>query len=566
MLAKALFIILVTFYNALDFGISDLLMDTILFPNNIGIQAGYSLYKFFSGKNDDEFQKDWEKEMNQLTRYEIDKLKKLFYYFSKNIEDFDEINYEKELNELSSIFEKEKKEIVNDYILDFISSNTIEKNIEDITRLNILCLGKSQIGKTTLINEILFLDEKHKGKVGGVGKSTTMNDTSYISDKLKHLKIIDSRGMESGNFSLKNFSEHYKNKMFENTKYGNYNDLIHCIWYCVSGNVMNGEEIAAIRQINSLFNNFKVPIIFVYLKPFYYKDIIVLKKRTSEINNNFIAVQSIHFIKECEKEDLNCFHDKVKYKPKNMDALLNMTKNLALDGIKNAVSSSACFYLMQNIEKEFEIRFEKKFEEFKNLLYYFEDIIYSKEFYISLDFINRVREKNIEKIIEIIEETLYNSKRKLSKEGIDIIYSIQNKIENTYRKKFSSLYNEHLYNFLLIIAEKKVEMFNEYQKTKWFGYLDNININDDLKEIEKFIDSNYIVQIYSMIASFETFNKKLKNHILSLLKSKIDKIIADKYSLEKLENKIKYEVEKKTMNMINSLDNEIRNSFNNRQT
>ena len=157
MLAKALFIILVTFYNALDFGISDLLMDTILFPNNIGIQAGYSLYKFFSGKNDDEFQKDWEKEMNQLTRYEIDKLKKLFYYFSKNIEDFDEINYEKELNELSSIFEKEKKEIVNDYILDFISSNTIEKNIEDITRLNILCLGKSQIGKTTLINEILFL-------------------------------------------------------------------------------------------------------------------------------------------------------------------------------------------------------------------------------------------------------------------------------------------------------------------------------------------------------------------------------------------------------------------------
>ena len=329
---------------------------------------------------------------------------------------------------------------------------------------------------------------------------------------------------------------------------------------------MNGEEIAAIRQINSLFNNFKVPIIFVYLKPFNYKDIIVLKKRTSEINNNFIAVQSIHFIKDCEKEDLNCFHDKVKYKPKNMDALLNMTKNLALDGIKNAVSSSACFYLMQNIEKEFEIRFEKKFEEFKNLLYYFEDIIYSKEFYISLDFINRVREKNIEKIIEIIEETLYNSKRKLSKEGIDIIYSIQNKIENTYRKKFSSLYNEHLYKFLLIIAEKKVEMFNEYQKTKWFGYLDNININDDLKEIEKFIDSNYIVEIYSMIASFETINKKLKSHILSLLKSKIDKIISDEYLLEKLENKIKYEVEKKTMNMINSLDNEIRNSFNNRQT
>ena len=132
-----------------------------------------------------------------------------------------------------------------------------------------------------MINEILLLPEDKKGKTGGEGRSVTMEDTPYISDKLKHIKIIDSRGMEIGNFSLKNFSERYRNKMLENTKYGNYNDLIHCIWYCVSGNLMNGEEIHAIRQIHSLFDKFKVPIIFVYLKPFNSHDVNILKNQTS---------------------------------------------------------------------------------------------------------------------------------------------------------------------------------------------------------------------------------------------------------------------------------------------
>ena len=117
---------------------------------------------------------------------------------------------------------------------------------------------------------------------------------------------------------------------------------------------------------------------------------------------------------------------------------------------------------------------------------------------------------------------------------------------------------------MFIIAEKKLDMYNEYQKTKWFGYLNNIEFYDDLETTQIIIDSNYIVQIYSMMASFETINKKLKSHILSLLKSNIDKIISDRYLLEKLEKKINYEFEKGTRNIINSLDNEIRNIFHNR--
>ena len=329
--------------------------------------------------------------------------------------------------------------------MDYISSNIIEKNLEDVTRLNILCLGNSQIGKTTLINEILFLDEDKKGKTGGEGESTTMEDTPYISDKIKHIKIIDTRGMESGNFSLKNFTERYKNKMTENTKYGNYSDLIHCIWYCVSGNLMNEEEIIAVNQLNLLFNKFKVPIIFVYLKPFNNKDIKILKKQTSKINNNFIHVQSIYYIDKCKEDDPDCFiENPQEYKPKNMDKLLEMTKDLALEGIKNAVSSRTSFYLEEKIEKTIETRFKKKSDEFVILLNNIEKILKNKNSHINLNEIDNLREKNILKIIEIIEETLFNSEKQLSKEGRKIIYSIQKKIENLYQQKFSSLYKEHL--------------------------------------------------------------------------------------------------------------------------
>ena len=594
MIAKLLFIMLIAFYNASESlykiynetnyidnnsGYSKSSMGALLNqilkfsiqseiakdPQKIVMIAGIAfLHDFFIGQNDNEFQEDWKKEMDEFTQTEIYKLKKLFDDFSKQCEDLDENIYGKEIDELNSIFEKEKKLIVNDYIIDFIQSNIIEKNLKNITRLNILCLGKSQIGKTTLINEILFLDEKHKGKTGGEGKSTTMNDTAYISEKLKHIKIIDSRGMESGNFSLKNFSERYKNKMSENTKYGSYSDLIHCIWYCVSGNIMNDEEIAAIRQINSLFNKFEVPIIFVYLKPFNYNDVMILRKVTSEINNNFIAVQSIHHIDECDKNDINCFKPKIEYTPRNMDVLLKMTNNLTLEGIKNAVSSRSSFYLQEKIEKTLEIRFNKKTEEYINLFNSIVQYIKNDKSHITLNNIDSARKANIEKIIEIIEETLFNSERKLSKEGRNIIYSIQKKIEDLYIEKFSSLYKEHLFNLFSTIQEKKKSLHNKYNEKTWFGCndLDNKGLTNDWKKAENSFDSNYIVQIYSMLASFETINKKLKSSILSLLKSRIDEIISDEILIGKLEKKIQLEAEKWTMSLINSLNDEINNSFN----
>ena len=80
-----------------------------------------------------------------------------------------------------------------------------------------------------------------------------------------------------------------------------------------------------------------------------------------------------------------------------------------------------------------------------------EKILKNKNSHINLNEIDNLREKNILKIIEIIEETLFNSEKQLSKEGRKIIYSIQKKIENLYQQKFSSLYKEHLLNLFPLL-------------------------------------------------------------------------------------------------------------------
>lgn len=173
-------------------------------------------------------------------------------------------------------------------------------------------------------------------------------------------------------------------------------------------------------------------------------------------------MQTIHHIDEYKKDDINCMHEKQEFKPKNMDVLLQMTKNLSLEGIKNSVSSRTSFYLIEKIEKMLEERFEKKSEEFENLLESVEKYIKDRKTKIDLNRLNNVREENILKIIEVIEETLFKSKKKLSKEGRDIIYSIQKKIENLYQEKYSSIYQEHLSNFYSLIAKKKKILHDKY--------------------------------------------------------------------------------------------------------
>ena len=511
-------------------------------------------------QNDKMFQRNWEEEINKIFKNKAIKIEKIF----KEIELLDETINKEEKDTLSSVLKDEKDNIILEYIINYTSSNIIEENLKNITRLNILILGLSQIGKTTLINEILFLDEKKKGKVGDDAKSTTMEDTPFISDVLKHIRIIDSRGIEIGENNLGVWFNHYKTLMEENTKKGNLNDLIHCIWYCVSGNVINDPELENIKKINTLFNKYKVPIIFVYLKPFFSNDIEKIKSRTSTINNNFIAVQSIHYKQKCKENEEFCFNENQEYKPKNMDKLLYMTKDLALDGIINSISSRTIYNITEEIAKLIKRRFNQKYEEFVEIINGIEIELKQTE---SPDIISKnidnAKEKMINKIFEMIEEALFKSQKNISNKTKNLIRQIQKKIEDKYNKKFEELYKNTLDETIEEIKQKKNETYIEQQEKTFLGCseLNEKDLDKDLKNFNNKFEDSYLIQLYSMKKSFETINEKIIEQILDILISGIDEIIKDKNLYEELEKKINTTCRKEGDKLINILDEEIKLAF-----
>lgn len=133
--------------------------------------------KYFIKQNDGDFDDVWENEKNEFINEKVNEIK---IKYKESEEKINEDIYKEEIKSLSTILNEEKKELILEYVMNYISSNIIEEIIKNLTHINILSLGASQIGKTTLINDILFLEGDERGKEGGEGVSTRKEDKIII--------------------------------------------------------------------------------------------------------------------------------------------------------------------------------------------------------------------------------------------------------------------------------------------------------------------------------------------------------------------------------------------------
>ena len=102
---------------------------------------------------------------------------------------------------LQNLTEKEKiKDIL---IID--SKNEIEKilliSYDNSYHFNIILLGKTGVGKSTLINGTFGFSDDEGAKTGE-GKPITQNYEEFISDERKGLRLIDSKGIEMGEYGI----------------------------------------------------------------------------------------------------------------------------------------------------------------------------------------------------------------------------------------------------------------------------------------------------------------------------------------------------------------------------
>ncbi len=141
----------------------------------------------------------------------------------------------------------------------------IQGSVAGLNTLNIIVVGKTGVGKSTLINSV-FREELAQE---GMGKPVTTH-MSKISKEGFPLNIYDTRGFELG----RDAQIQVRNEIFDTIKAGikskDVNQQIHCIWYCINTatNRIEPEEIDWLREFAKENQMTNVPVIIVLTQSF----------------------------------------------------------------------------------------------------------------------------------------------------------------------------------------------------------------------------------------------------------------------------------------------------------
>ena len=203
--------------------------------------------------------------------------------------------FEKELNEIiTKIITKENvSKIYDSQIENEIQSININEENLKLKYMTIIIVGRSGIGKSTLINGLLN-EEKAYSVVGFRG--TLKNDIYDGSNDFSFLKLIDTRGTELQHGSnltkiVQNAEEVIEKMKLEATTSKDYNKNIQCIYYCVKGKNLEESELQAIEKL--IKNKESIPLIVVFTMGISKKDIDSMKTLIKTRCNNIPFVSCL---------------------------------------------------------------------------------------------------------------------------------------------------------------------------------------------------------------------------------------------------------------------------------
>ena len=139
--------------------------------------------------------------------------------------------------------------------------DAINEKLKSLKKLNIIVVGKSGVGKSTLINS-LFRD---KIAETGLGRPIT-TEIRKIEKKDYPMAIYDTPGFELSEGQQAKVKEEIIELIHKGLATGDINNAIHCIWYCINvgGNrTFDQTEINWLKELIEKNKVTKVPIIVV---------------------------------------------------------------------------------------------------------------------------------------------------------------------------------------------------------------------------------------------------------------------------------------------------------------
>ena len=157
---------------------------------------------------------------------------------------------------------------------------------------NVLILGCTNAGKSTLINEFLKLPDNIKAKESTGGPTDTIDFSPYEGKiKDKNYTLYDTNGITNeGEDSIESKQKNVIEEITKRIKSHDPNQLIHCIWYCFQGSNIQPSDRNFIQNLLNIYTSYSIPIIYVHTQTYSNKQSntckLGLEKYLNQIFNN----------------------------------------------------------------------------------------------------------------------------------------------------------------------------------------------------------------------------------------------------------------------------------------
>jgi predicted GTPase len=396
------------------------------------------------------------------------------YPFFEGLEE----NFTNALSDLINENIKSIKDNQRNEILEF--QFNISKNYFDI-----LVLGKTGSGKSTLINSLLQLDKKEGAKIGD-SEPTTKKFTSYTSKTLPGIRMWDSEGLSLNNninSALNKINNFIKSK--EHTD--NLDSFIDIIIYCINSDNsrFEDEEADLIKNLRIDNNNTTLPVLILFSRSVVDENYHNIKQAVIE-KCNIKNMDDILRVQAIEINQIIHGERKILMRAGLYELILSILKKLrySTDSLnqktlgKRIINQYIQKLLHKNKETELLIKNNKY--NFHNLI---ESLLKEYEFGTSKEKMEDF-EKEIEKIyIERINNVIKGEKENEVIKDInsDIIFEFintNNKIDFT--KRFQNIINEQLLKILnKMLYGGRERIINKHLKRVLTNAIDNIKFYAD---------------------------------------------------------------------------------------